>query len=139
MNDPRHPPSHGIPAPSPGYVPSKVVPIQSHKPTDAELDSIGLVEEADEASGDKKIQAFGIAAQQRNREWKRKANLTAAGACRVRSFHGKLSDQALGFLDDSINQWLDQHPEIEIKFVTSTIGIFEGKFREPALVLNLWY
>ena len=35
--------------------------------------------------------------------------------------------------------WLDAHPEVEVKFVTSTVGIFEGKMREPALILNLWY
>jgi hypothetical protein len=38
-----------------------------------------------------------------------------------------------------INEWLDDHPEIEVKFVTQTVHVFEGKIREPALVMNVWY
>ena len=69
----------------------------------------------------------------------RKPVTTGRGACRVRSFHGRLSDEGLAFIDEKINEWLDRHPEIEVKFVTSTTGVFEGKIREPALVLNVWY
>jgi hypothetical protein len=43
------------------------------------------------------------------------------------------------FLDDKINEWLDSHPEVEIKFVTTNIGQFEGKVRELAMVINVWY
>jgi hypothetical protein len=57
----------------------------------------------------------------------------------VKTFHGKYSDQGMEHLDDVINEWLDNHPEVEVKFVTSTVNVFEGKIREPALVLNLWY
>ena len=57
----------------------------------------------------------------------------------MKSFHGKYSDQGLQYLDDAVNEWLDAHPDVEVKFVTSTVGVFEGKIREPALVLNLWY
>lgn len=126
-------------SPPPVASPNKVVPSMTHVPTADELAPIGLIDELEDTPSNKKIQAFGIqgAAQQHN--WKRKANLTGSGAIRVRSFHGKLSDQGLGFMDDSINEWLDQHPEIEIKFVTTTTGVFEGKMREPAVILNLWY
>jgi hypothetical protein len=37
-------------------------------------------------------------------------------------------------MDNQINEWLDANPEVEVKFVTSTVGVFEGKMREPALV-----
>jgi hypothetical protein len=71
--------------------------------------------------------------------YKRLPNATGQGAVRVRSFHGRLSEEGLAFMDDKINEWLDAHPEIEVKLVTTTIGQFEGKIRESALVLNVWY
>jgi hypothetical protein len=88
----------------------------------------------------KKIKALGEAGlHKKHHDWKRKPLQTGFGAVRVRSFHGKYSDQGLQYLDDAINEWLDANPEVEVKFVTSTVGVFEGKIREPALVLNLWY
>ncbi|HTW93731.1 MAG TPA: hypothetical protein VMD30_02985 [Tepidisphaeraceae bacterium] len=71
--------------------------------------------------------------------WKRKPNVHPTGAVRVKSFHGRLSDNGLEYLDNAINEWLDRHPDIDIKFVTSTEGMFDGKIKEPALILNLWY
>ena len=71
--------------------------------------------------------------------WKRKPNIHPTGAVRVKSFHGRLSDNGLEYLDNTINEWLDRHPEIDIKFVTSTEGMFDGKIKEPALILNVWY
>lgn len=91
------------------------------------------------AEHQKKIRSYDEAAKHRHHEWKREVHHTQAGATRVKSFHGKYSDQGLAFLDDSINEWLDAHPEADVKFVTSTVGMFDGKIKEPALVLNLWY
>jgi hypothetical protein len=71
--------------------------------------------------------------------WKRQAHTTGTGAVRVRSFHGRLSEQGLEYMDHAINDWLDHHPEIEIKNVTSSVGLFDGKMKEPAVILNLWY
>jgi hypothetical protein len=71
--------------------------------------------------------------------FKRKPLRTGNGASRVKSFHGKYSDEGLKYLDNAINKWLDDHEDIEVKFVTSTVMTFEGKIREPALVLNVWY
>jgi hypothetical protein len=45
----------------------------------------------------------------------------------------------LEYLDDSVNKWLDAHPEVEVKFVTSTVGMYDGKIKELALILNVWY
>ena len=42
-------------------------------------------------------------------------------------------------MDSKINEWLDQHPEIEIKQATTCVGEYEGKIREPALIVNIWY
>jgi len=72
-------------------------------------------------------------------QFKRKTHTTGTGACRVRSFHGRLSDEGLAFMDGKINEWLDAHPEIEIKTVTTTVGMYDGKIKEEALVVNIWY
>lgn len=82
---------------------------------------------------------FGPEGIRKQHTWKRQTVINGTGACRVKSFRGKYSDQGLEHLDDTINEWLDAHPDVEIKFVTSTVDLFEGKVREPALVLNLWY
>lgn len=164
MQDPRHP--TGIPpqqpglrpqqpqhAPSirpqgPGLTPQHPRPVQQPAPADEE--PIALVDDEAEAAPapvartteefTKKIKALGEAGlHKKHHEWKRQPHTTGVGAIRVRSFHGKYSDQGLQYLDDAINEWLDANPEVEVKFVTSTVGVFEGKIREPALVLNLWY
>jgi hypothetical protein len=82
---------------------------------------------------------FGPDTTHKTHEWKRKPHLTGQGACRVKTFHAKYSDQGLEHIDDQINEWLDAHAEVEIKFVTTTVHVFEGKIREPAIVMNLWY
>ncbi|MGH7213451.1 MAG: hypothetical protein ACREIT_01525 [Tepidisphaeraceae bacterium] len=99
----------------------------------------------DDRAGDQKarvagkIRAFGVAEGHKAHEWKRQVNKTGAGAVRIRSFHGRLSDQGLDYMDDAINEWLEKHPEIEVKFVTSTVGLFDGKIKELAIILNVWY
>jgi hypothetical protein len=125
---------------TPGAAP-RVVPAASAPPTEEQLEPIGLV---DELQGDvpaKSITAVGGVAggSVRKNAWSRQPNVTRTGAVRVRTFHGKLSQQGLEYLDNQVNEWLDAHPEVEVKSVTSTVGTFEGKMREPALILNLWY
>ena len=107
---------------------------------DDELEPLTLVEPADgEASPASKIRAFGVGATKTVQSWKRPTKANGTGSVRVRTFHGKLSEQGMDYMDNQINEWLDSNPDIEVKFVTSTVGQFEGKIREPALVLNVWY
>jgi hypothetical protein len=87
----------------------------------------------------RKIVAVGEAGRHIDEHLKRPTTKTGTGATRVKSFHGKYSDEGLRYLDHAINVWLDDHPDFEVKFVTSTVMTFEGKIREPALVLNVWY
>jgi hypothetical protein len=75
----------------------------------------------------------------RKEQFARKAVTNGTGACRIRSFHGRLSSQGLEYMDNQINEWLDHNPDVEVKFGTSSVGVFEGKMREPALILNIWY
>lgn len=138
--------------------PSVVSPLAP--PSDKDLEPISLIEEeappsipaaahaphaphAPVAHGaappSKKIQAFGQELQQKKHNWKRQTVKTGTGAIRVKSFHGKYSEQGLEYLDNAINEWLDSNPDVEIKFVTPTVMTFDGKIKEPALVLNIWY
>lgn len=143
------------PAPVPGQRPGIAgMPMQPLRATEADLDPIALVEdELEEISTPtptsptqspagppkSKIKAFGPDATRRDLHFKRMPHVSGHGAIRVKSFHGKYSDTGVEHLDDMINEWIDAHPEVEVKFVTSTVNVFEGKIREPALVLNLWY
>lgn len=69
----------------------------------------------------------------------RKLDPSAPGAIRCRLFHAKLSEGALEFLNNQVNEWLDQNDQITIKFVNSTIGMFESKHTEPNLILAIFY
>jgi hypothetical protein len=148
---PQHRPMPAAPVPHlpgsarPGIAP---MPVQPIRPNESDLDPIELVEdelnaaallEQSNPTSRSKIKQFGVEAHRAERAWKRAPHTSGSGAVRVKSFHGKYSDQGVEHLDDVINDWLDNHPEVEVKFVTSTVHVFEGKIREPALVLNLWY
>jgi hypothetical protein len=64
----------------------------------------------------------------------------SANATRCRTFHCKLTDAAMAYLGDTINEWIDSNEGIEIKFATSSIGTFELKSSsEPHLFLTLFY
>ena len=152
-------------APRPSMAPAPVssrpgiaaMPVQPIRPTEADLDPIALVEDeleeiptatpiagaptfqSNPAAIKSKIKAFTNDTARREHQWKRTPHVSGQGAIRVKSFHGKYSDQGVEHLDDMINEWIDAHPEVEVKFVTSTVHVFEGKIREPALVMNVWY
>jgi|SRR5688572_7857728 hypothetical protein len=64
--------------------------------------------------------------------------VTHTGACRVKTFIGKVSTQGMEYMDHTINIWLDQHPEIEVKHVVSTFGKLDGKV-EHAIITSVWY
>lgn len=70
--------------------------------------------------------------------WNRKPNSTGTGAIHVKSFHCKLTGDSLDFLDQQVNEWLDAHPEYEVKLVTTAIGTWTGKLKEPNLIVNVW-
>lgn len=88
-----------------------------------------------------KIQAFqqALGAKRHEDQWKRSPNATGTGAIHCKSFHSKLSDDALSFLDEQVNQWLDSHPQYEVKFVSTSVGDFTGKLgKEPHLIMQVW-
>lgn len=64
----------------------------------------------------------------------------AANATRCRTFHCKLTDSSMAHLNEMVNEWVDEHPEIQIKFATSCIGIVEGKSsQDQHLLLTVFY
>jgi hypothetical protein len=68
----------------------------------------------------------------------RAVNSNGTGATRMRTFVAKLRMDAMENLDHQINQWLDSHPDYEVKHVTVTVGDLKGKITEPALFMNVW-
>lgn len=90
-----------------------------------------------------KIQAFeqrlGSTGRKHEDAWKRSPNTTGQGAIHVKTFHCKLNNESLDFLDQQINEWLDAHPQYEVKLVSSSVGDWTGKTgREPNLVVQVW-
>lgn len=89
----------------------------------------------------KKIKAFGADANGpvKQTKWSRQSTASSESPVRVKTFHAKLSDQGLEYLDDAVNHYIDQHPDVHVKFVTTNIGMFDGKFKDFALIVNIWY
>jgi hypothetical protein len=91
--------------------------------------------------GSSKIRAFGAvagAAEAHRKQFRRKCNLTGAGAVRCRLFHSKISVAAMEHMVDTINEWLDGE-QVEVKYVTHVVGILEGKTPEPNIIITVWY
>ena len=90
-----------------------------------------------------KIQAFeqrlGATGKRHEESWKRSPNVTGNGAIHLKTFHCKLNNESLDFLDQQINEWLDAHPQYEVKLVTNAVGDWTGKTgREPNLIVQVW-
>lgn len=92
------------------------------------------------APSGRKIRAFDQKLGGANHEdnWQRTPNITGTGAIHVKSFHCKLTGDSLEFLDRQVNEWLDAHPQYEVKQVTTSVGEWSGKMKEPALIVNVW-
>jgi hypothetical protein len=89
------------------------------------------------AAASKKITPLGKE-KRHEEQWSRTPNTTGSGAIHVRTFHAKITEDALTYMDQVINEWLDAHPQYEVKFVSSTVGIMSGKLKEPALLCQVW-
>lgn len=73
-------------------------------------------------------------------EFARPIEPKASTATRCRTFHCKLNDAAIEFMNNAINEWIDAHDDIRIKFATSTVGNFVGKISDdPNLIVTLYY
>ena len=107
-------------------------------PSAAEQDEpLPVAQSVGPSAGTKKITAFGKG-KRHEETWSRTPNTTGQGAIHVRTFHSKLTDDALKYMDQLVNEWLDAHPQYEVKFVNSTVGILTGKLKEPHLICQVW-
>ncbi|QKK09267.1 MAG: hypothetical protein HND58_14610 [Planctomycetota bacterium] len=71
--------------------------------------------------------------------WSRTPNTPHTGAIHVRTFRAKLSDDSLAYLDQQINEWLDAHPQYEVKLTNTTFGEWSTKLgKEPGIIVSVW-
>lgn len=93
-----------------------------------------------QGSGSSKIHVFEqtLISGKHEDKWNRSPNATGTGAIHVRSFHAKMTEESLHNLDRQINEWLDAHPQYEVKLVTTSIGEWKGKMKEPNLIVQVW-
>ena len=98
------------------------------------------VEDLDKTNdpGHTKITQFGGQRMPHDGHWARTPNTPGTGAIHVKTFVTKLRLDAIEHLDQQVNEWLDAHPEYEVKFVTTTVGTLVGKNKEEALFMNVW-
>jgi DNA-directed RNA polymerase subunit RPC12/RpoP len=114
----------------------ELVPVPEEKAESIKLEANGgNINEATQ------IRTFASASSlERNKaEYKRPLNADGEGATRIRTFHTRLGNNAMSFLDEQINEWVDENPDIVVKFSTSTVGMVEGKKTEPHLIISVWY
>jgi len=126
------------PRQSPAHQPKRQQPEPPPPRRPADPASDELLPVADAPAGlSKKITAFDKERRHED-EWERTPNTTGGGAIHVKTFHSKLTDDALKYMDQCINEWLDAHPQYEVKFVNSTIGTLTGKLKEPHIICQVW-
>ena len=103
-----------------------------------EPEPVPVVEATGPVAGQQsKITAFGRK-KRHEEEWSRTPNTTGTGAIHVKTFHAKLTDDALVHVDQGVNEWLDAHPQYEVKLVSTTVGTMTGKVKEPHVVCQVW-
>lgn len=117
--------------------PVSIPPVQEQRNRPAADEPLPVAEPMGPTSGANKITAFGEKKRHED-EWSRTPNSTGTGAIHVKTFHCKLTDDALTYMDSCVNEWLDAHPQYEVKFVTSSVGTLTGKLKEPHLICQVW-
>ncbi len=117
--------------------PLEAIELDETQLSEAEPNRVPHQETEAERARRHKIQSFGDRAHH-EKPWRRQPHQTGQGAVHVRTFIAKLRIEAMEHLDEQINDWLEAHPEYEIKFVTTTMGPLKGKLTEEALFVNVW-
>ena len=89
-------------------------------------------------SGADSLAGGGIALDDESK-FRRRLDPRSPFGTRCRTFHAKLTDGAVSYMNQLINEWADGNPDVNIKFANSTIGIFEGKHADPHLIVTVFY
>lgn len=103
-----------------------------------EVEEIELADDEDDEGVSKEIVSFEKNRSDDEKQWRRTPDPNGTGAIRCRSFVAKLRADAVEHMDEQINEWLDSHPELTVKHVSSTIGVLKGKEKEDALFLSIF-
>lgn len=108
-------------------------------------ESLALISDVEHstAPGSTLIRSFAegstLAGEHKDDQFKRPLSAHNEPATRVRTFHGKLTEAGLAHMDETINEWIDAHPDVFIKSSNSTIGVFESKTKEPHIFVTVFY
>jgi hypothetical protein len=127
-----------------GAPPAAAAPRAAAAPVDEADIAISLIDDDEMPTSESRVirsfaKASTLGGKHHDEKLKRPLGGPRDAASRVRTFHSKLTDAGLANMDDMINEWLDSHPEIFIKTVTSSIGIFESKTKEPHMFVCVFY
>ncbi|MFK7883997.1 MAG: hypothetical protein AB8F26_07440 [Phycisphaerales bacterium] len=127
------------PKPTPASEPQEDLSLDDTLPIDVSDAPVPVAPGSGEAAAPK-IRTFEqrLGAGRHEDKWARTPNVTGSGAIHVKSFHCRLTGDSLEFLDQQINEWLDAHPQYEVKMVTTGIGTWSGKLKEPNMIVNVW-
>ena len=105
---------------------------------DSEPEAIEIeLDDSGDQTPSRTIRTFGDV-KKAEAQWKRQPNQTGQGATHIRTFVAKLRLDAIENLDQQINDWLDEHPELEVKFCTVSHGMLTGKNKEEAMFMSVW-
>ena len=85
------------------------------------------------------VHTLGLAGGWDDSRYKRALISDQAIATRCRTFHSKMNEASLEFMNNQINEWIDGNEGMSIKFASTTIGPFEGKHTEPNLIVTIFY
>lgn len=131
---------------APAGVASSAAPTTQHAMTTPPPNDEPISLEApDEApgSGMSKIHSFAtgstLSGVHHDERLKRPLSGAQDAPTRCRTFHAKLNDASIAYMNDQINEWVDADPRIFIKTVSTTVGLFEGKHPEPHLFITMFY
>jgi len=68
-----------------------------------------------------------------------KAIDTSGRITNVKTFFTKLHAGAIDFLNEQINTWLEENPNIIVKRTNMVTGEIQGKKTEPNIIIVIWY
>lgn len=105
----------------------------------AEEENIGAAKSATAIIKPLSTGSFGATTSATTHKFKRHLHQNERGAIRCRIFHAKLNEGALKFMQDQINDWIDDNPDVDIKHMGTNVGVVEGKSTEPHLVVTVFY
>lgn len=57
----------------------------------------------------------------------------------VKTFFTKLHAGAIDFINDQVNNWLKNNPDVVVKSTNTTTGMVVSKKTEPNLIITIWY